>query len=206
MSEKNPLTLRLADQVLSDFAAIDCDLQFIMAQFARIPTRKEQARNALGIIFATAMLTILAVLWFTGFWRIACDERPALSWLPEGSRRAARLRRPRRSFQHAMADHRRGETEGPLGTQGVRPLGVPPSDEVEGARIGWQVFDPATDELAARAAERLRRRGLRWVDRHHPVPLAEEPRGIFEFVSPLGADEEYILSVARGHKARTAAV
>jgi hypothetical protein len=39
----------------------------------------------------------------------------------------ARLRRPRRSFQHAMADHRRGETEGPLGTQGVRPLGVPPS-------------------------------------------------------------------------------
>ena len=69
VSEKNPLTLRLADQVLSDFAAIDCDLQFIMAQFARIPTRKEQARNALGIIFATAMLTTLAVLWFTGFWR-----------------------------------------------------------------------------------------------------------------------------------------
>src|ERR1700730_9482635 len=59
MSEKNPLTLRLADQARSDFAAIDCDLQFIMAQIARIPTRKEQARNALGIIFATAMLTTL---------------------------------------------------------------------------------------------------------------------------------------------------
>jgi hypothetical protein len=36
---------------------------------ARIPTRKEQARNTLGIIFATAMLTTLAVLWFTGYWR-----------------------------------------------------------------------------------------------------------------------------------------
>ena len=69
VSEKNLLTLRLADQVLSDFAAIDCDLQFIMAQLARIPTRKGQARNALGIIFATAMLTTVAVLLFTGFWR-----------------------------------------------------------------------------------------------------------------------------------------
>ena len=69
MSEKYPLTLRLADQTRSDFAAIESDLQFIMAQLARIPTRKEQARNALGIIFATAMLMTLAVLWFTGFWR-----------------------------------------------------------------------------------------------------------------------------------------
>jgi hypothetical protein len=66
---KYPLTLRLADQTRSDFAAIESDLQFIMAQLARIPTRKEQARNALGIIFATAMLTTLAVLWFTGYWR-----------------------------------------------------------------------------------------------------------------------------------------
>jgi hypothetical protein len=69
MSEKYPLTLRLADQTRSDFAAIESDLQFIMAPLARIPTRKEQARNALGIIFATAMLTTLAVLWFTGYWR-----------------------------------------------------------------------------------------------------------------------------------------
>jgi hypothetical protein len=48
---------------------IEGDLEFIMAQLTRIPTRKEQARNSLGIIFATAMLTTLAVLWFTGFWR-----------------------------------------------------------------------------------------------------------------------------------------
>ena len=60
---------RSADQARTDFATIESDLQFLMAQLARIPTRKEQARNALGIIFATAMLTTLAVLWFTGYWR-----------------------------------------------------------------------------------------------------------------------------------------
>jgi hypothetical protein len=40
-----------------------------MGKLARLPTRKEQARNTLGVIFATAMLTTLSVLWFTGFWR-----------------------------------------------------------------------------------------------------------------------------------------
>ena len=69
MSERYPLTLRQADEARADFAVIDSDLQFIIAQFARIPTRKEQARNTLGIIFATATLTTLAVLWFTGYWR-----------------------------------------------------------------------------------------------------------------------------------------
>jgi hypothetical protein len=69
MSERYPLTLRQADEARADFAVIDSDLQFIIAQLARIPTRKEQARNTLGIIFATAMLTTLAVLWFTGYWR-----------------------------------------------------------------------------------------------------------------------------------------
>ena len=69
MPEENILTLRQADQARTDFATIESDLQFLMAQLARIPTRKEQARNTLGIIFATATLTTLAVLWFTGYWR-----------------------------------------------------------------------------------------------------------------------------------------
>jgi hypothetical protein len=43
-----------------DFAVIESDLQFIMGQRARIPTRKEQARNTLGIIFTRATLTMLA--------------------------------------------------------------------------------------------------------------------------------------------------
>jgi hypothetical protein len=58
-----------ADQARTDFAAIESDLQFVMGQIAQIPTRKEQARNTLGIIFATAMLTTLAILLFTGYWR-----------------------------------------------------------------------------------------------------------------------------------------
>jgi len=33
----------------------------------KIPTRKEHARDALGIIFCTVVLTTLAVLWFTGY-------------------------------------------------------------------------------------------------------------------------------------------
>ena len=69
MSEIYPLALRQADQARTDFATIESDLQFLMAQLARIPTRKEQARNTLGIILATATLTTLAVLWFTGYWR-----------------------------------------------------------------------------------------------------------------------------------------
>jgi hypothetical protein len=69
MSERYPLALRQADQARTDFATIESDLQFLMAQLARIPTRKEQARNTLGIILATATLTTLAVLWFTGYWR-----------------------------------------------------------------------------------------------------------------------------------------
>ena len=69
MSERYPLAFHQADQARTDFATIESDLQFLMAQLARIPTRKEQARNTLGIIFATATLTTLAVLWFTGYWR-----------------------------------------------------------------------------------------------------------------------------------------
>jgi hypothetical protein len=69
MAHEYNLTLRQADQARADFAAIEGDLQFIMGQLARIPTRKEQAGDALAIILTTAMLTTLAVLWFTGYWR-----------------------------------------------------------------------------------------------------------------------------------------
>ena len=69
MPDRNILTLRQPDQARTDFALIEEHLEFLAGQLARIPTRKEQARNTLGIIFATAMLTTLAVLWFTGYWR-----------------------------------------------------------------------------------------------------------------------------------------
>jgi len=41
--------------------------------------------------------------------------------LHQGSRRPARLRRIRRSFQHAMADDRGGEGQGPVGDEGLPP-------------------------------------------------------------------------------------
>ena len=69
MPDENILALRRTDQTRTDFALIEEHLEFLAGQLALIPTRKEQARNTLGVIFATAMLTTLALLWFTGYWR-----------------------------------------------------------------------------------------------------------------------------------------
>jgi hypothetical protein len=60
------IALRQADQARTDFAAIESDLEMIMARLARVPTRMELARAALGIIFCTAMIVIA---WFELFWR-----------------------------------------------------------------------------------------------------------------------------------------
>ena len=48
------LTLRQADQARSDFAIIESDLEAIYARLARVPTRGDLARTALGIIFCSA--------------------------------------------------------------------------------------------------------------------------------------------------------
>jgi hypothetical protein len=69
MPDEHALTLRHTDQARTDFAAIESDLHFLMSQLARVPTRKELARTALGIIFSTSILTTVSVLWFTGYWR-----------------------------------------------------------------------------------------------------------------------------------------
>jgi hypothetical protein len=61
--------LRQADQARADFASIETDLELIMTQLARLPTRKELATNTLTIILTTALLSTLAILWFTGYWR-----------------------------------------------------------------------------------------------------------------------------------------
>jgi hypothetical protein len=64
MPDDNLLTLRQADQARTDFAAIESDLELIMARLAKIPTRKELARSALGIIFGTAGLVIAWIKLF----------------------------------------------------------------------------------------------------------------------------------------------
>jgi hypothetical protein len=82
------LTLRQADQARADFSAIEDDLKFIMDQLARIPTRREQARNALAIILTTAMLTTLAVCGSPAIGATAYDE----SWRDHrGNNRCDRL-------------------------------------------------------------------------------------------------------------------
>jgi len=59
MSDQRQFTLRQIDQARSDFAALESDLQLVMGQLARVPTRGELARASLGIIFCTAVLTTL---------------------------------------------------------------------------------------------------------------------------------------------------
>ena len=69
MSDERSLTLHQIDQARGDLYAISDDLDLVKVQLARLPTRRELAQTALGVIFATAMLTTLAILWFTGYWR-----------------------------------------------------------------------------------------------------------------------------------------
>ena len=67
MPDEHTLTLRQLDQARTDFAAIESDLQFVMGQLARLPTRRDLAKAALGIIISTAALVIL---WAEAFWRL----------------------------------------------------------------------------------------------------------------------------------------
>jgi len=53
-----------ADQARTDFAAIQSELEVIQKQLARLPTRRELAGTAFGIIIATMMLTTLSLLFF----------------------------------------------------------------------------------------------------------------------------------------------
>ena len=55
--QTHTLALRQADQAHTDFAAIESDLEVIQKQLSRLPTRRELSGTALGISFATMMLT-----------------------------------------------------------------------------------------------------------------------------------------------------
>ena len=67
MPDDNILALRQADQARTNFAAIESDLQFVMGQLARLPTRRDLAKAPLGIMISTAALVIL---WAEAFWRL----------------------------------------------------------------------------------------------------------------------------------------
>ena len=65
MPDEHILTLRDAGQARTDFALIESNLEFIAGQLARVPTRRDLAKAALGIIISTAALVIL---WAEVFW------------------------------------------------------------------------------------------------------------------------------------------
>ena len=64
MSDIHILALQQADQARTDLAAIESELEVIQKQLSRLPTRRELARTALGIIFARMMLTTLSLPFF----------------------------------------------------------------------------------------------------------------------------------------------
>jgi hypothetical protein len=59
MSDERTLTLRQADEARADFYVIETELEAIHQRLARLPTRAQLARAALGIIFCSAVLTTL---------------------------------------------------------------------------------------------------------------------------------------------------
>ena len=67
MPDEHSFTLRQVDQARTDFASIEHDLEAIMAQLAKLPTRKEQAFKPLYVMFGSAGLVIL---WIELFHRV----------------------------------------------------------------------------------------------------------------------------------------
>jgi hypothetical protein len=59
MLDLHSLALRQADQARTDSTAMESELEVIQVQPARLPTRRDLAKAALGIIFATEALVIL---------------------------------------------------------------------------------------------------------------------------------------------------
>jgi hypothetical protein len=58
LPDERMFTRQVGQALRTDFADIPNDLDFIMSQLARIPTWRELARAALGIIFGTTGLDV----------------------------------------------------------------------------------------------------------------------------------------------------
>ena len=72
MSDLDPerFTLRQAAQARDDFAQIMDELDFVKAQLARLPTRRDQAFVPLRTMFGSAVIgTAIFMLWLEMFWR-----------------------------------------------------------------------------------------------------------------------------------------
>ena len=72
MTDLDPehFTLRQAAQARDDFAQVLEELDFVKAQLARLPTRRDQAFTPLRIMFGSALLSAaFVILWLEVFWR-----------------------------------------------------------------------------------------------------------------------------------------
>ncbi len=63
MIQHGSVTLRQTDQARSDFAAIENDLQFVMSQLARLPTRAYLCRMLLLTTASLWALVAAVALW-----------------------------------------------------------------------------------------------------------------------------------------------
>ena len=72
MADQRMYTLHEIADFRGEFHAIADKLETVKLQLdqlaQKIPTRRERARNALRIIFCTAVLTTLAILCFAEYW------------------------------------------------------------------------------------------------------------------------------------------
>jgi hypothetical protein len=65
MPDEHSPTSRQADQLRTDVAAVECGLEVIMEQMARLPTRKEMWHAVLMGMLDCAALTIVLALAFS---------------------------------------------------------------------------------------------------------------------------------------------
>ena len=66
MPDENSFTLRQIDQTRTDFAAIECDLEFIMIRLQKMPSRLDLAHRVIAAMVGAAGLVIL---WIELIWR-----------------------------------------------------------------------------------------------------------------------------------------
>ena len=64
MPDEYQLSLRQADQIRTDIANVESGLEMIMAQLARLPTRKERAFKPLYVMLGSAGIVILWIELF----------------------------------------------------------------------------------------------------------------------------------------------
>jgi hypothetical protein len=138
VSGKHTLTLHQADQARTDFALIEDQLEFIMGQLARVPTRAYLCRTLLlATASVWALLGVIALLLFTAL--ICCVVPPSAAAASEHRSRAVA-----REFQREHPCPSTGLPSGPCPSyrkDHVVPLACGGPDAV--SNVQWQTIPEA---------------------------------------------------------------